>query len=71
MNNLTSESVTKLSAASARDLVAYVKLLRELDEDATSDGEDLSKLTHTELLARTQELLKKAGASEKPAPDGK
>jgi hypothetical protein len=56
ITNITLESTKKLSASSARDLVAYTKLLSEIQEQEMKAAKGLSKLSAVEL----EELKRKS-----------
>lgn len=47
----------KLAPASARDLVAYVKLLSEVVEEESEDTKDLEKLPDSELKELAKKLI--------------
>jgi len=57
----TSVSRTKLDASSARDLVAYIKVLKELETIPDAEMERLKKMNEAELKAEATKLIEENG----------
>lgn len=71
INNLTQKSAQgKLDAASARDLIAYYKLLKDMQRQQDDDDEALKKLTDEQLEEIVKSELARRGQGAATPQDG-